>query len=66
MSAIEGPQPNVDTALSTFPEFELSYLYDNRDNPTEITVFSSDEDENLATHWITMNATATIPLEDVP
>lgn len=65
MSAIDRSPPKLEAPLETLPEFELSYLYDNKSNPTEITIFTSDQDEKIATQWITINATATVPLDEI-
>jgi hypothetical protein len=55
----------TDTAdgLDNHPEFELSYLYDDTDDPTEVTVFPVD-DGGLSTQWISMDITHAVALED--
>lgn len=46
------------------PEFELAYLVDDEVDPTELTVFSPDDDD-ITTHWITIDFDAAIPIEAV-
>jgi hypothetical protein len=64
-SRLNGSPANTASSLDRLPEFELSYLFDNDSNPTEITVFTADPDDKIATHWITVNATATVPLDEI-
>lgn len=47
-----------------FPEFELNYLFDDADNPTEVTVFPGNEDEKLSERWISVDVTHAVALED--
>lgn len=56
----------IDTAegLDNHPEFELSFLYDDADDPTEVTVFPGDDETELSTQWISMDITHTVPIED--
>lgn len=66
MSAIEGPEPATDTTLlDEYPTFELSYLYDDADQPTEVTVFAPDTAGDPSTRWITVATRDAIPLESV-
>lgn len=45
------------------PEFDLEFLVDEENDPTELTVFSSHADD-ITTHWITVNIEAAIPIQD--
>lgn len=66
MSAIEGSEPAGDSAgLDQYPTFELCYLYDDAEDPEEVTVFAPDTAGDPSTRWITVHATDAIPLEDV-
>jgi hypothetical protein len=49
---------------SDSPQFELDFLVDDEDDPTEITVFSPTEDD-LTTHWIAIDFESTVPIEAV-
>lgn len=64
MSAIEPIDSADGTAREELPEFELSYLYDDEENPTEVTVFGGDEKEVL-TNWITIDESHAVPLDEV-
>lgn len=46
------------------PEFELDYLVDDEVDPTELTVFSPIEDD-ITTHWITVDFESAIPIQAV-
>ena len=62
MSAIE--RRDDDSALEEYPEFELSYLLDDDDDPNEVTVFPKAESEDLATEWVSIDVNAAVALED--
>jgi hypothetical protein len=64
MSAIEPSTQNQRTRLEELPEFELEYLFDDDDAPTEVTVFA-DDPETLSTRWITVDRDYAVPLEEV-
>lgn len=66
MSAIEGSESSSGTTtLDQYPTFELSYLYDDSENPEEVTVFAPDTAGDPSTRWITVDATDAIPLEEI-
>ncbi|UIP00972.1 hypothetical protein Hbl1158_06340 [Halobaculum sp. CBA1158] len=48
--------------LTDLPEFELRYLLDDGERPTEVTVYAP---ESLETTWLTVDASATVSLEEV-
>ncbi|MFB6300281.1 MAG: hypothetical protein ABEH65_08490 [Halobacteriales archaeon] len=47
------------------PEFELEYLYDDPDDPAEVTIFLDADEADLSTHWITVDRSSAIPIEDI-
>lgn len=51
--------------LGRFPEFELACLYDDEDDPTEVTVFPQRFEDDLATNWITIDVAHAVPLDRV-
>ena len=51
--------------LGRLPEFDLSFLYDDDDEPAEVTVFPARLGEDLATNWITIDYPHAVPLERV-
>lgn len=66
MSAIEGSDAASEpTVLQEYPTFELCYLFDDAEDPREITVFATDTDGDPSTRWITVDTTDAVPLEDV-
>lgn len=66
MSAIEDPErADADgTDLNEFPRFDLEYLYDDDESPTEVTVFV-DDPAALSTNWITADVDHAVPLDEV-
>lgn len=65
MSAIEGATPGQVIELEELPRFELSYLFDDEDEPTEVTVFPESDDFDISTNWITVAIGAAVPLDQV-
>ena len=64
MSAIEPSQQTQHTPLEELPQFDLEYLFDDDDNPTEVTIFA-DDPETLSTQWITVDREVAVPLDEV-
>ena len=65
MSAIEGAAPDQAIELGELPRFELSYLFDSEDEPTEVTVFPASDDHDISTNWITVAIDAAVPLDQI-
>lgn len=65
MSAIDRSTSTDDAVLDELPEFELTYLYDDDETPTEVTVFEGTSTEDLTTRWITMDYQHTIALDSL-
>ena len=65
MSAIEGAAPGRTIELDDLPRFELSYLFDSEDEPTEVTVFPESDDYDISTNWITVSVEGAVPLDKV-
>jgi hypothetical protein len=65
MSAIEGSPPTDGAVLDELPEFELTYLYDDEEDPTEVTIFEGTSVEDLTTRWLTMDYHHTVALDSV-
>ncbi len=63
MSAVEEPAGSS-VALGDPPEFDLSYLYDSKDQPSEVTVFPASNEFDISTNWITVPVDWAIPLEE--
>ncbi len=65
MSATDSRDRPAEAGLAAFPEFELAYLYDDDDEPSEVTVFPARFDDDLATNWITIDVGHAVPLDHV-
>lgn len=63
MSAIDGSERQTTVELEELPDFELSYLFDDSDEPAEVTVFPVSNAFDISTNWITIDADSAIPLE---
>lgn len=63
--------PSTDTRngprhdLHELPQFELDYLVDNVDAPTEVMVVPKEGHDRDKTRWITMDLGSAVPLDDV-
>lgn len=53
------------TGADRLPEFNLDYLFDDSDDPTEVTVFPADERRDLSTNWITIDVESAVPLDRI-
>ncbi|MFB6222997.1 MAG: hypothetical protein ABEH86_04910 [Haloarcula sp.] len=62
MSASTDPPP--ETELDESPEFELNCLYDDPEDPSELTIFSSDLQKSM-TEWVTADRSTIIPLDRI-
>lgn len=64
MSATEPIDPVGSSDLDDYPKFELCCLVDDNAPESTITVFS-DRDEEITTHWITMDADSAVALDTI-
>lgn len=51
--------------LASYPDYVLSCLYDDEDDPSEVTVFSGEEGDLSTTEWITVDVESSVAIEDV-
>jgi hypothetical protein len=51
--------------LASYPDYVLSCLYDDEDDPSEVTVFPGAEDELSTTEWITADVESTVAVDDL-
>ncbi|NIQ59519.1 MAG: hypothetical protein GWN85_40480 [Gemmatimonadetes bacterium] len=65
MSATDHRERPVRAPLGRLPEFDLAFLYDDDDDPAEVTVFPARLGDDLATNWITCDVASAVPLESV-
>lgn len=50
--------------LASYPDYVLSCLYDDEDDPSEVTVFPGEEGERSTTEWITADVESTVAIDD--
>lgn len=55
----------MSTDVDKLPKFDLTYLTDDEEEPSEVTVFPK-SDENFVSTWITIDIDHTVPLDEVP
>lgn len=58
-------QHNPGTLLASYPEFGLSWRYDDDEDPKEVTLFEGTEVGATTTEWLTVDVDAAVSLEDV-
>lgn len=63
MSQSEHPT-ELDEPLADAPEYELECLFDDMENPTEVTVFYP-EGERTATEWVTVDESVAVSLSEI-
>lgn len=64
MSAHTRQSNDESTRLQTLPTFGLTCLFDDDDDPETVTVCCEGR-ERITTHWITVDRTHAVALEDV-
>ncbi len=65
MSATGHTSDGTVSSLNDLPEFDLSYHFDDEDDPQSVTIFKPGTDETAATQWLTIDATYTVPIDAV-
>ena len=65
MSAIGQIDDTNGAELDELPEFELCFLFDDQDAPTEVTIFQPGVDERSATRWLTIDSDHAVDLEQI-
>lgn len=55
-------EPETDEEFERLPEFELECMYDDWEEPTEVTVFSTDDEDSLYTAWLTIDCDHAVSL----
>jgi hypothetical protein len=64
MSAVE-ESARAGVELGTLPRFDLSYLFDDTEDPAEVTVFPASHDVDISTNWITVSVDGAVPLDEI-
>ena len=57
-------QPAVDEQLDSEPEFELECLFDDMEEPTELTIFTP-EGSATASEWITIDRPSAVSVTEI-
>lgn len=57
--------PDAERELDQFPTFELEYLVDEQQHPTELTIFPESTQFDIHTNWITVDIGSAIPLDEI-
>lgn len=55
----------VDDSRGSLPTFDLTFRYDDVQNPAELTVFPAGERDDGTTAWLTIDVEHAVPLETV-
>jgi 2-phospho-L-lactate guanylyltransferase (CobY/MobA/RfbA family) len=62
--ATTAPHRRLTRRAEELPRFDLDFDLDTPDDPTEVTIYSSQRAE-LATHWISIDVDHAVDLRDV-
>lgn len=57
-------QPAADDELSEEPNFDLECLFDDMEEPTELTIFTP-EGNATASEWITIDRPSAVPITEI-
>lgn len=58
------PDPERRGVLQDPPEFELTFQFDDPENPTEVTVFPDNVEDEPVTEWISIESGYALPVEE--
>jgi hypothetical protein len=64
MSVVDRPEQAAEL-VEQLPTFELECMYDDWDDPSEVTIFSTDDEDSLYTAWLTIDRDSAVPLDEV-
>ena len=65
MSVVDREVQGENVPFEQLPEFERECMFDDWDEPTEVTVFSTDEADSLYTAWLTIDRDHAVSLSEV-
>lgn len=65
MSATGHTSDGTVASLDDLPEFDLSYHFDDEDDPRSVTIFQPGTEEAAATQWITIDYKFSVPIDAV-
>jgi hypothetical protein len=61
---MSSPSPPTERGIDSTPEFDLDCLFDDMNDPSELTVFTP-EGNATATEWITVDRSAAVALDRI-
>ncbi|MFW5905225.1 MAG: DUF7511 domain-containing protein [archaeon] len=65
MSAIGQIDDTNSAELDELPEFELCFLFDDQEDPEQVTIFRPGVDERSATRWLTIDSDHAVSLDQI-
>ncbi|MFB6164550.1 MAG: hypothetical protein ABEJ31_05275 [Haloarculaceae archaeon] len=65
MSVVDRSVESAEVQFDQLPEFELECMYDDWDEPSEVTIFSTDEADSLYTAWLTVDCEHAVSLTEI-
>jgi hypothetical protein len=65
MSVVDSAVQTDEGQFDQLPEFELECMYDDWDEPTEVTIFSTDDGDSLYTAWLTADRSHAVSLAEL-
>lgn len=51
--------------LASYPDYVLSCLYDDENDPSEVTVFPGEEGTRSTTEWITADVESAVAIDEL-
>lgn len=63
--AHDGETPALPSACDEHPEFDLTYLYDDSEHPSEVTVMPYGETSGQTTTWLSASIEDAVPVEEI-
>jgi hypothetical protein len=65
MSVVDRSAQGEALPVEELPEFELECMYDDWDNPSDVTIFSTADDDSLYTAWLTVDREHAVGLDEI-
>jgi len=65
MSVANRSEQAEEIPFDQLPAFELECMYDDWDDPSEVTVFSTADDDSLYTAWLTVEREHAVSLTEI-
>lgn len=50
------------TELTRVPDLDLNHLFDDQENPSELTIYAPRTDD-ITTHWLTSDIESAVPVD---